>query len=259
MSWDLVTVDKLDQSLLEALFDNRIGAVRIPEFLDAPTARAAVDGIKRQGLEFYKDVDPPIGRIGITQFEHRRDAASRERYFALATASNDRRRQMFARSGDLVEMVLDAVSAVWPGDAGFAREPDGAMYFAGLVRVIGEGLLHCDWAPHDAPAPAWAIGTVDAQITWNIYCQMPGQGGATVVYNHPWTAATEAFQIPDSYGYQPVAVDGCAQVRIEPAERDLVFFNSRNLHRIERGTGAQRISASSFIGRGTDSRLVFWS
>ncbi|GGK72658.1 2OG-Fe(II)-dependent halogenase WelO5 family protein [Mangrovihabitans endophyticus] len=259
MEWTTTVVEKLNATVLESLFENRIAAIRVPGFLDEAASRAAVGGIKRHGLHYYENVFPPIGRAGITQFEHRQDAASRARYFAAAPAANQTRQEMFAGSGDLVGQVMDALAGAWPAEVAVAREPGGEQYFAGLVRVIGEGLLHCDWAPHDAPSTLWSIGAVNAQITWNVFCQMPRDGGVTVVYNRPWTAAAESFHIPDSYGYSDALVEGCDQVRIEPSVGDLVLFNSRNFHRIESGAGDDRISVSSFIGRFPDSTLTLWS
>ncbi|MEK8173409.1 phosphopantetheine-binding protein [Streptomyces sp. M19] len=70
--WECVEQDKPDAAALDALFDNEIAAIRIPGFLPAERARAAVRGVREHGLQYYRGVDPPIGRIGITQFEHRR-------------------------------------------------------------------------------------------------------------------------------------------------------------------------------------------
>jgi len=257
VSWDIVTTRVLDRGLIDALFDNKIAAIRIPAFLDEIRLFDIISDIKEGGLDYYKDVDPPIGKIGITQFEHRHGEANKAGYFEQAAKSNLRRRQVFARSGDPVELVIGELAAQWAGGVTIAEEPDGIKYFAGLVRVIGEGLVHCDWAPHDAPG--WLIGEVDAQITWNIYCQLPADGGTTYVYNRPWDESAEEFLIPDSYGYADGLVAACSRLAIVPSPGDLTFFNSRNFHRIERSTGIDRITVSSFVGRHPDGRLVLWS
>lgn len=259
MTWALAATDHLTADLLDDLFENRIGAVRVPNFVDMASTRAAAAGILERKPTPYENVDPPIGRIGITQFEHCGGALRRAAYFDLARDAEKVRREVFAGAGDPVDSVVRALDAAWEGAVGIAEEPDGSQYFAGLVRVIGEGLLHCDWAPYDAPAEQWSIGRVSAQITWNIYCQMPSSGGATVVYNRPWTADAQAFQIPGSYGYREDLVSGREQLRIDPGECDLVLFNSRNFHRIESGVGAARLSVSSFVGRHADGSLVLWS
>jgi hypothetical protein len=251
----LVSVAKLDVGLLDSLFDNAIAGIRIAGFLDRPTASVATCCVQQHGLDYYADVSPPIGKIGITQFEYRRDDRTKAEYLALAAAANERRKRIFEDCGDPLGMVIDAISAGRPAE--LARERDGTPYFAGLVRVINEALLHCDWAPFDAPT--WTIAGIDAQVTWNIYCQLPQTGGATTVYNRPWTPDAQHFQIPHSYGYRDDLVAGCEYLRIEPGVGDLIFFNSRNLHRVEAGSGADRISISSFVGRGPDVPLVLWS
>jgi hypothetical protein len=255
----MVTEAKLETNHLDALFDNDVGAVRIPGFLTDTARRAAVNGIYQQGLAYYRDVFPPIGRIGITQYEHRHGDDARREYFARAAEADADRRRMFSASGDLVDLVMAALSAAWPRTVAVASEPNGSRYFAGLVRVIGEALLHCDWARFDAPAPRWAIGAVNAQLTWNIYCQTRDSGGATFVYRRPWTPDAQQFQLPNSYGYDPGLIDGCDVLRIKPVNGDLVLFNSRNFHSIESGTGSDRISVSSFVGRFDDGSLVLWS
>ncbi|MFD9698198.1 hypothetical protein [Lentzea sp. NPDC059081] len=257
MNWDIVTVRELDRGLVGALFDNEVAAIRIPGFLSREGLAAAVAGIEENGLDHYRDVDPPIGKIGITQFEHRHGTAAKAAYFEQAAKSNLRRQEVFARSGDPVELVSSALAAVWPRPVSVAEEPAVGGYFAGLVRMIREGLVHCDWAPHDAPG--WSIGEIDAQITWNVYLQLPQDGGATYVYDRPWDESAEEHAIPDSYGYDDGLVADRARVRIEPAAGDLTFFNSRNFHAIERSSGSDRISVSSFVGRHRDGRLVLWS
>lgn len=257
MGWELHHVDKLDGEALHALLDNEIAGIVLTDFVDAATLHAAVAGIRRHGMEFYEAVDPPIGRIGITQFEHRHTPGSKAAYFAAAPAANQRRHEVFAGSGDLFTAVAEALGAAWPAAARLATEDDGSEYFAGLIRVIGQGLLHCDWAPHDAPG--WAIGAIDAQLTWNIYCQVPEQGGATAVYDRPWTDDAERMLIPGSYGYDEAVVSGRRCARIEPAPGELTLFNSRNFHAIEPSRGADRISVSSFAGRAPSGELLLWS
>jgi hypothetical protein len=219
--------------------------------------RAAVRGIEQHGYDYYEDVEPPIGRLGITQYEHRHDG-DRDTYFTKAITANERRRAVLRDSGDILELVLDRVAQCWERPVATATEADGRQYFAGLVRIIGQALLHCDWAQHDAPG--WAIGAVDSQITWNVFCSMPAAGGATVVYDRPWDEGAERYILGGSYGYDPAVVADARSVRIEPAEADLVFFNSRNFHQVEAGSGAgPRISVSSFIGRMPSGELVAWS
>ncbi|MFG1889105.1 hypothetical protein ACGFIR_14705 [Micromonospora sp. NPDC049051] len=256
--WTLVETKELDEELIRLLFDNRIAAIRVPGFLSEGITRAVARAIQEQGFDYYEQVNPPIGRIGITQYEHRHESGRREKYFAQAAGATRRRRKLFQDGGDLLHLVLQQIGRAWSWPVGVARDTYGREYFAGLVRIIDEALLHCDWAPHDAPG--WSIGSIDAQLTWNIYCSTPERGGATVVYNRPWTEDAEQFLIEGTYGYESQVVAGVSSLHIEPREADLILFNSRNFHRVEAGSGmGDRISVSSFIGRTTNSDLVAWS
>jgi hypothetical protein len=255
VSWDIFSVAKLEAGLVDALFDNCIAAIRVPNFLDDRTVRTAAESVEKRGIDYYAGVSPPIGKIGITQFEYRHSEQSRIEYFSLAAAANKERSAIFTAGSDPVILVMEAIRAARP--AGLAIEGDGSQYFAGLIRVINETLIHCDWAPFDASS--WTIGKINAQITWNIYCQMPDVGGTITVYNRPWTPATQRFQIPGSYGYREELIAGCESIEIQPMVGDLLFFNSRNPHRVNGGAGAMRISVSSFVGRGDGESLVLWS
>jgi hypothetical protein len=257
-SWRLVDADKLDADLINRLFNNEIAGIRVPDFVSPDTAAAFADAVVAHGFDHYRDVEPPIGRIGITQFEHRHDDAARSSYFEHARTANEQRRKLFAGGADLFETVLEQVRQVWPHPVGLAIEADGSEYFGGLVRMIGAALLHCDWAPRDAPG--WRISEVDAQITWNIYYSRSMSGGATVIFNRPWTPDAEDLIVDGSYGYRPELVRDAASVRFEPTLTDLVLFNSRNFHMVEPSAGdAPRISLSSFIGRGSDRSAMAWS
>lgn len=257
-SWGLVTSDKLDRSMLMQLFNNQIAGIVVPSYLSQDLLKSVVAGIQANGLDYYEGVDPAIGRIGITQFEHRHDEAGRAGYFASVQEADLRRSQLFPDGSDLLYRVLDTLAEAWDRSVSIARECDGRPYFAGLVRVIGETLLHCDWAQLDAPG--WSIGDVRAQISWNIYCLMPDYGGDTVVYHRQWVPETEQAHIPDSYGYDPRLIDKCQSVRIKPRQGQLVLFNSRNFHRVESSSGStERITISSFVGLKCGGELVLWS
>jgi hypothetical protein len=256
--FDLVDVEKLDAAVVDALFDNTVGALSVRGFVRPDYAEAVVAAVTACGFDLYENVDPSIGRIGITQFEHRGDESGRREYFRLAAAANERRRRIFARCGGPVELVLDHLGQAWPEPVGVATEADGSSYFVGLVRMIGAVLLHCDWAGLDAPD--WSIGRGNAQITWNIYCSRSKTGGDTLVFDRLWTPDDEKSLRPHSYGYDRDLVRDSAVVRFSPEPTDLVLFNSRNFHLVEPGHGGEpRISLSSFVGRMPGRSLVLWS
>ncbi|MGH3873019.1 MAG: hypothetical protein ACRDSR_16185 [Pseudonocardiaceae bacterium] len=245
----------MDRELLEAVLANDVAAIRVPNFVTADVCTKSVAAIEAHGFSCYRNVEPPIGRIGITQYEHR---TAREEYFHEACGSNEARARLFSKTTDPVLLMIDALCEAWGSSVELAKEPDGQSYFAGVIRIIGEALIHCDWAIHDAPD--WAIGSISAQLTWNIYYTLSESGGETTVFKRPWTMDLEAFANAGDYGYSPMAVDGSDRQIIAPDRGDLLIFNSRNLHRVSQilGTG-RRITASSFIGRTPSDILVLWS
>ena len=255
--WSLVEADRLDAGLLRRLFDNEIAAVRVPGFVAPRVVATVMQRVRQHAFDFYRDVEPPIGRIGITQYEHRHDEPAQSRYFGLARQANERRRRLFA-GVELFEAVLEQLRSAWPAHADLAEESEATPYFAGLVRLIDVALLHCDWAP--AESPGWRIGSIDAQITWNLYCSTAETGGVTVVYRRPWTPDAEAHAVAGSYGYHSDLIRDVPAVRIEPRPADLVLFNSRNFHAVERSAGTMpRITVSSFLGRTPDRSVIAWS
>lgn len=254
-TWPVVERGSLDRELLEALFANEVAAVRVPDFVTTEVCAEAAAAIEAHGFGYYQNVVPPIGRIGITQYEHR---TAREEYFHKACAANEARASLFLQKTDPVTLVMDAFSEAWGSSVELAAEPDGQSYFAGVIRVMKEALIHCDWAHHDAPS--WAIGSISAQLTWNIYYTLAEGGGETTIFKRPWTVDLEAFANAEDYGYSPMAVDGFDRQVIAPGQGELMIFNPRNLHCVSRSLGTgQRIAASSFVGRMLSDRLVLWS
>ncbi|MBA2875584.1 2OG-Fe(II)-dependent halogenase WelO5 family protein [Thermaerobacillus caldiproteolyticus] len=262
-TWDVVETDKLSKKLLDGLLKGEIGAVRIPNFLSNETCEQALKGIKNYGIDYYEGVYPKIGKIGITQFEHRFSKDKKKEYFKKAPKANRARESIFRDSGDLLRKVIDFVSEAWEFDVDIAVEEEtGESYFAGLVRVMSRALIHIDWAGGlDGLNPEWTIGKIHAQLAWNIYLQPSSAGGSTVVYQRQWRKSDEIYyKLKDSYGYDPEVVKNVDFVRIAPKQGELVFFNPQHYHEVQTTEGdTERITVSSFIGLMPNGNLVFWS
>ncbi len=259
-TWKQTEAGQLSRDNLTRLLSNDLACIRVPGFISDQDVASTLDALTAAKFDYYKDVVPPIGRIGITQFEHGADA---EGYFAAADRSNTYRRALFRDTVDPVDQVRSALSDAWGDSVDLAEGSDGHPYFAGLVRYMSEALLHCDWAPLDAPG--WTIGQIVEQLTWNVYYRVPEIGGEAVVYNRPWTEIVEAHKIPGSYGYDPHLVEDVERVVLKPSAGELVLFNPRNLHEVWRSSDPSdeipqpRVSVSSFIGHLPSGQLVLWS
>ncbi len=260
MSYNIVSTKDLTCDLLTRLFTNEVGAVRVPNFISTDVCQLAVQGIQAHGIGYYDGVYPRIGRIGITQNEHKNRPSGKRAYFANASASHNVRERVLQESGDLLFTVMEAVKAAWVNEVGLAFEENlDEYYFAGLVRVINRALLHFDWAQYDGRG--WAIEQISAQLSWNIFLQVGAKGGATKIYRRLWQKSDEVYKIPDSYGYDSEVIEQCDVVEILPEQGELVFFNSRNFHEVEKTEGEEeRITISSFIGLlEPANKLIFWS
>ena len=254
--WKTSNETWLTGEAIEALLRNEVAAIRIPGFATPEECRQLEDGIERVGFDFYENVDPPIGRIGITQFEHR-DGRKSE-YFAAAPEAYAKQKRVAQKAFDPIQRFGWMLRQASNRRIDIATEPGKGEYFAGLYRQINRALLHADWAPLDAPG--WAIGENRAQLAWNLYVKSPDDGGECVVHNVPWQPEYEELKVPDSYGYSPELVADAESVRLKPKVGDVTIFNSRNFHEVlGGGDPGSRITLSSFVGESPDGRLVLWS
>lgn len=253
--WDVKYSRTISSEDIDALSTGASAAMVIPGFFTEAQCTDAVESLTAEGFDQYENVEPPIGRIGITQFEHMSDRAG---YFRKAKPATAVRERTFRPDNDPVTQVMRVVSGARTVGAVIASETDGTPYFAGVTRHMQQALLHLDWAVRDAPG--WAISTIDAQLAWNVYLSMPERGGELRVHDRFWTPDAENFLEPGSYGYSRDLIRGRRSITIRPSIGDLVMFNSRNFHEVLpiAGTGT-RISTSSFIGITANRPPVFWS
>lgn len=250
-TWARETIG-LSLDSLDDLFENRVAAVRVPRFASVAECDAFCRSADAHGYDYYQGVVPPIGKIGITQFES--GAGGMDSYFSKAREAAETLQRLTESSFDPLARVLAAFAEF--AQPSIASQENIGSYFAGLVRQIRTALLHVDWGPLDAPG--WEIGGIDAQLAWNIYLKAPFGGGECVVYNRQWRATDERLKLPDSYGYCDSVVAGAERLHLVPRVGDLVLFNSRNFHEV-RATMEERITISSFVGRKRNGDICLWS
>lgn len=253
--WATLDDSIFNNQTLEALFRNDIPAIRISQFATLEECQKLAQAAEFVGFDFYENVEPPIGRIGITQFEF--GNSRKLEYFAAVHQAASRRQQIVSLSFDPLERLAMLLRQHTSSKVGIAQENDNlGKYFAGLIRHINVALLHLDFSQLDAPD--WEIGHSVAQLAWNLYLKVPKHGGECVVHNRPWCVNDEQYKIPGSYSYDTNLVKDSEAKYITPVLGDLVLFNSRNFHQVLLGEG-ERITMSSFIGKMPKGNLVFWS
>ena len=255
IKWQNLNDCEINHQNFQALLRNEIPSIRISNFASSEECNKLALAIEKVGFDFYKNVEPPIGRIGITQFEYRnRDKLG---YFDAVKKANATYHQVTSLSFDPLKRLATTLRQNVSSKVKIAYEDEAyGNYFAGLIRQINIALLHIDFAQLDAPN--WGIGNVTSQLVWNLYVKAPSQGGICKVYNRQWQPDDEKYKTPGSYGYDSSLVTKSEVKHNIPLTGDLVIFNSRNFHEVLPGIG-ERITISSFIGKMPGGDLVFWS
>jgi hypothetical protein len=254
--WEALELARLTDDALQALLRNEVAAIRIPQFVDEEQRAAAADALLRcPAWAFYEGASPPLGRVGISQYEHH---GSKDAYLAAAASASSQRATALAPLPDPLRGVLDAFADAWHGEVQVADE-DGRAYFAGIFRRGGGGVkIHADWGPRDGPG--WAIERIVAQLAWNLYYTSPAVGGELVVYDYPWAPHLEAHARQRFNDYDPTLFTYSRQVTMAPRPGEMIVFNSRNAHAVEASPDSDsRISFGSFVGATHDGDLIFWS
>ncbi|MEH2381337.1 MAG: hypothetical protein V7K27_21030 [Nostoc sp.] len=253
--WQTLNDCEMNQKNFQALLRNDIPSIRISQFASSEECYKLTLAIEKVGFDFYKNVEPPIGRIGITQFEHKN--RGKLRYFDAVKKAKKTYNQVASFSFDPLKRLATILRQNVSSQVQIAYEKEACeYYFAGLIRHINVALLHIDFAQLDAPD--WGIGNITSQLVWNLYVKAPSQGGVCKVYNRQWQPEDEKYKTPGSYDYDYSLIATSEVKHNIPLTGDLVIFNSRNFHEVLPGIG-ERITISSFIGKMPGGDLVFWS
>lgn len=256
-TWDVLELPALTHDALTRLLSNEIGAVTVPEFLDDEQREATYAALMdSKDWSFYEGTSPPLGRLGITQYEHHE---SKHAYLDSAPTATARRSEILSPLSDPVDAVVDAFDAAWDGQVGLAEE-GGRPYFAGVFRRGGGGgvAIHADWGPRDGPG--WAIEQITGQFAWNLFFSSPGEGGELIVYDYPWEPELEEHARQRFNDYDPKLFESSRRVEVTPQPGVLMVFNSRNAHAVGPSSdGEARVAVGSFIGVTDSGDLAFWS
>lgn len=174
------------------------------------------------------------------------------------------------------EKVISTIRELFPDyGVALASEGEGKTYFSGIFRALNDSThVHCDWSPFDSLTEDWIINQVTHQAVFNLYLA-PVVGGNTFVHDVQWSEECLNFRDPNSYGYHRDVTHGRQKAVVVPKAGDLCFFNSRNMHEVEKvevtpspelGLSYRpRLTLSSFIGllpaekTGGKPYFILWS
>lgn len=263
MSGNLIERE-LSPETLQLLFENVIPCIRVPAFATGTECAALAAAVKTSSLlrQYSSTSDEsPAYFIGASQFEYRQGGDRKNDFFDDVAAVEPKIRELFIRSFDPVERLRHSLSSFGYSRVNTARESDGHTYGSCIIRITSAGFhAHVDFAPFSSPR--WAIGDIDAQITWSLYLEAPAEGGETTVFNRPW----QLDEVEDAEMGLPsgdLSNDSNVQsFTFAPTVGDVVLFNSRNPHMggpsARSPSSTERISVGSFVGRREPDELILW-
>jgi hypothetical protein len=246
MTWDVLTVDRLDVDSLVALRDERVAAVRVAGFCTRDTSdrlaallarhpertnyrvrwatRDEADGGVLPGQNFSETDADRVGPVDTTP-EATADsarvvAAMREIRSAAAPG---------LAPIDRLRLELDEIA---PRGAGLYRK-DGRLSVVGVGRVMeasGE-LVHADTGRRNC-------------LTANVYLRMPRAGGGTRI----WRYDGEYRQSRQSYLFRPGEIpDSTPCCLVQPAEGDLVVWNPALPHAVQPFDDPPRLTLQTWL------------
>ncbi|KAI3317694.1 hypothetical protein HD806DRAFT_514017 [Xylariaceae sp. AK1471] len=271
-NWTTLEDQPLTGKSVKDLIQNVIPAIRHKSFLSADECSKLVHIVQQHQIGSYDQrvVFPPLGSIGLTQFDHQQD---KEAYLNRVEEANSLQRRFKDEANvDILGRVAGLLQEATGLETRVAREGD-RTYFAGLLRAVNDYIqIHSDYAPYDGAG--WEIGKITSQLTWNILLrQVPG--GDTIIYDRQWQGAADDKSFRKAfprYAYEPAGVQGSIFKAMAPIEGDLTFFNSRNFHEVkpcdkawDRPEDVVRYTMSSFVGylpapsKGAPPSLILWS
>lgn len=245
-----------EENLIELMKGN-ISHIRMPSFATKEECANLSNKLEvSKDFDFYKQIDPPIGKLGITHYEGFLNG--KEWYFKNVESASKLQEKLFSQTFNPIKRLLDLFANSTTFDVSIPEEPNFGKYFCGVIRNINKSIrAHADFAVYDSPN--WAISNIESQIAMNLYCTMPEQGGECIVYNHLWNLKDDEKLDLEKYQFDLGFMPNAAAKVIKPIVGDLYLFNSRNFHEITIAS-SNRFSVSSFIGKTKNrNELMFWS
>jgi hypothetical protein len=256
------TTDRFEWQDLVDLVDGGIVALRLVEFYPADMCRRFSASIMSHRRAEHYAVAPDIKKVGKAIFDAASDPSQLEEYYRTALPALEDLRQFFQPYLAPIDKLRLLLQERWPAGS-LIESLHGRPMFCGLIRAFGEGSEarpHQDMTHWDVPdsVPARSLKT---QIATNVYMAAAERGGDLELWTSgiadPKTYAQ--LQTPGDYGLDRARI-GASAVRIKPQAGDLIMFDARRIHAVNRIDRGMRVAASTFIGyRGPTQPLTLYS
>ena len=261
--WGRAT-ERLSRSTLHALLRCDIPAIHVAGLAGARECESFL-AVVRNAPGRAADTSP-MQLVGSNFSNHH--GADKHDYFQTVADSRRNLRTLTDASFDPVERVRSQLAAHWPGAVRIADEgPPYGCYFAGCVKTrVAGSALHYDYAPD--MVSGYAISDIRAQLSWNVYLQMPSGTGETTLYNKIVDPKRDLREREPGAGVRwnnlvnPGAVLGCESYTFKGRSGELVLFNTRCPHTVSveaAGEHERRTQIGGFAGLTRSNDLILWS
>jgi hypothetical protein len=245
---------------LKDLFDNKIAALRVPNFCSPSAVCQAIDNLKSKEIVDYNNA-PGVGKfkdVGMAFFEIE-DEESKKAYYEQRINSFQAVREVFFPYSSPIDELRAALDEQWPHGASLLDLGEGPM-FSGLVRAVKQEILpHEDKLERDCPEAISKIHYV-SQLAFNCYLSCPLAGGALELYGISLADETYKKLAQGSYGINRSLLPK-PQLTLQPEAGELIAFNPRYLHSVSMNTDEiPRLAVSTFVlYQGKNLPLRLWS
>lgn len=253
----IVAQRQLTRHDLEELAAGVCGAIHVPGVLTQSQCENFMYSFDSAAMDHYdlKRFGRSIARFGPVLNEFKNGSALASDYW-LHLARAESYWSDLRGAPDIRSACRRYLSDAWETGVDTAAMQHRDLFW-GIVREANGGtLIHWDEVVREYP-PTLLQEVPVAQLACNVFVSVPEDGGETSVWRHRWQPEDEQYRF--RFGYSEAAVARHAQIRIKPGLGDAVFFDSRNFHRAEAGSGGRRVSLSFFLGVTTSGRLLIWS
>ncbi|MDR3478465.1 MAG: hypothetical protein P4M14_10595 [Gammaproteobacteria bacterium] len=246
---------------LNLLFENKIGAIIVDDFLNTQQAQSLLEDIADQP-EWCEAKVPEIhqhltakktNQLFSSQYMIAADEISEEGYLELCKEYQSVWLRITNHCGfDPILLLFEYLKNTYHTSFEVAGK-NNLTYSPVVARDLSiEVLPHADFGPFDGKE--WAIGEVKKQLAWNIYLTPPGEGGETTVYDYVWDQSDMLDE--SSYGIRNFNQPVKTKFSVKPGM--LVLFNSRNFHSIQKST-LPRIAIGGLLGQTEKNTFIAWS
>ena len=243
----LVETKLLTSSLLNALIERRISALRMPHFLSLAETLSVSNRIREIGIEFYVGdtkggTSERKGMIGPNLFRFKDDL---HEYFERTFDFDENIKPILFRDVDVVGRFASLMQSALNAGALFQRARSDRMQTClseCTVRSLPAAPPHTEWIKAEME-DFDAVGSLTDQFAWNVYISTGESGGHTAIYNTEDRCAIRTGLAPD--------------VLVGPKPGDLILFRTLNVHEVRQARG-DRITVSGFWGPRSDGNYQYW-